>query len=120
MALEVFRSPKLLTEHVPFYERARAAGRAVEPQLGAPLLLGGGAFYGILDVSAFANGDPLKLALAILDAEDVVTVPGIAFGAGGEWFLRLSYAAGETPFREGLTRIGRFLSRRAENGKQGS
>ena len=47
----------------------------------------------------------------LLDAEDVVAVPGTAFGAGGEWFFRLSYAAGPEAISEGLRRINRFLLR---------
>jgi aspartate/methionine/tyrosine aminotransferase len=113
-ALEVFRRPELLGRHRPFYAEARAALReaalALPPD--APLLLGDGAFYAILDVSAHHGGDPLALAIALLEAEDVVAVPGIAFGPSGAWFMRLSYAVGAAQAREGLTRIARFLRAR--------
>jgi aspartate/methionine/tyrosine aminotransferase len=110
-ALEVFKEPRRLRAHLPYYEACRAAVREAEPLLpkDAPLLLGGGAFYAILDVSAYANGDPLGLALELLEKEDVVVVPGVAFGPSGTWFWRLSYAAGPETSREGITRIGRFL-----------
>lgn len=111
-ALEVFEAPeRRLRAHVPYYEASRAALREVQPSLpsDAPLFLGEGAFYAILDVSAYAAGDPMALALELLEKEDVVAVPGIAFGPSGTWFWRLSYAAGPEACREGLHRIARFL-----------
>lgn len=119
MALDVFEHPEHLRAHVPFYARAREAIEAARPTLPAeaPLHLGDGAFYAVLDVSRFAGGDPLRLALELLDEEDVVAVPGIAFGPAGDWFFRLSYAAGADAIREGLARIARFLGRRIERAR---
>lgn len=116
VALEIFREPARLRAGIAYYEASRAAvreGAAALPE-DAPLLLGDGAFYAILDVSRYAGGDPLGLAIALLEQEDVVVVPGVAFSpeAGG-WFWRLSYAAGADAVREGLTRIARFLRGRA-------
>ncbi|MCK6547788.1 aminotransferase class I/II-fold pyridoxal phosphate-dependent enzyme [Myxococcota bacterium] len=111
-AIEVFREPeRRLRAHVPYYEAARAALAEVQKELpdDAPLFVGDGAFYAILDVSAYANGDPMALAIELLEKEDVVAVPGIAFGPSGAWFWRLSYAAGATSAGEGLRRIARFL-----------
>jgi aspartate/methionine/tyrosine aminotransferase len=109
-ALEVFQAPHHLRAHLPYYLSARAAIREGAKALpeDAPLMLGGGAFYAILDVSRYASGDPLALALELLDREDVVVVPGVAFGSGA-WFWRLSYAAGPEASRAGIERIGRFL-----------
>jgi aminotransferase len=113
-AIEVFRAPDLLRRHVPYYLSSRAAIEAARRQLPAEaaLFIGEGAFYAILDVSHWANGDPLALALELLDREDVVAVPGTAFGPSGSWFFRLSYAAGSEAITEGLYRIGRFLRAR--------
>ncbi|MFO0727644.1 MAG: aminotransferase class I/II-fold pyridoxal phosphate-dependent enzyme [Myxococcota bacterium] len=114
MALRVFSEPALLRRHVPYYQRARAAIASVQHHLpeGARLYLGEGAFYAILDVSPWAKGDPLALAIALLEAEDVVAVPGVAFGPSGDWFFRLSYAAGGEAISTGIERIGRFLKSR--------
>jgi aminotransferase len=71
--------------------------------------LGDGAFYAILDVSAHAQGDPLALAIALAEKEDVIVVPGTAFGPTGQWFWRLSYASGAAAVGEGMARIARFL-----------
>lgn len=112
VALEIFSKPELLRAHVPFYEKTRATLREVAEGLPktAPLHLGDGAFYAVLDVRAHAHDDPLALALELLEAEDVVVVPGTAFGPSGTWFWRMSYAAGPDVAGEGLRRIGRFLS----------
>lgn len=110
-AIEVFREPSRFSAHLPYYKAARAAIATVKDLLpeDAPLFLGEGAFYAILDVSAYAKGDPMALAIELLEREDVVVVPGNAFGAGGEWFWRISYAAGAEAAKEGITRIARFL-----------
>lgn len=115
VAIEVFENPEVLTAHVPFYMHTRARLRAEAEAMpeDAPLLLGDGAFYAIVDVSAHADGDPLQLALQLLDEEDVVVVPGVAFGPSGDWFWRMSYAGGPDIAGEGLSRIARFLSSRA-------
>ena len=36
-------------------------------------------------------------------------VPGVGFGAGGEGFIRISYATSEENIREGLRRIRQFV-----------
>ncbi len=112
VGLEIFREPELLSEHLPYYAKARQAvlHEGVRLPGGAELIVGGGAFYAVIDVSAFAGGDPYKLAVELFDAEDVIVVPGVAFGASGDWFWRLSYAAGGDTTAEGLRRIARFLA----------
>lgn len=115
VALEVFKEPAVLTAHVDYYRQARAALSSAAQGLpeSAQLFLGEGAFYGIVDVSALAAGDPYGLAVQLLEEEDVVVVPGNAFGASGDWFWRLSYAAGAEAAAEGMTRVARFLTKRA-------
>lgn len=112
-ALEVVARPELLRAHVPHYEAARAKVHELSARFPAHarVLLGDGAFYAIVDVEAAAQGDPLALALRLLDEEDVVAVPGVAFGASGAWFLRLSYAAGAEKVGAGFERLAAFLAR---------
>lgn len=114
-AVEIFKEPSRLKAHLPFYEEARAALKEAATGLpeNAPLHLGEGAFYAILDVEQYANNDPMKLAIELFEEEDVVVVPGNAFGEGGEWFWRLSYASGADAAGEGVRRIARFLQRRS-------
>ena len=114
VAMEVFAQPELLRSQVPFYRKARAA--VVEASTAFPadvtLRVGDGAFYATIDVSTFAAGDPMALAIELFEAEDVLLVPGVAFGPSGDWFWRISYAAGADAVREGLSRVARFLSAR--------
>ncbi|HTR97813.1 MAG TPA: pyridoxal phosphate-dependent aminotransferase [Candidatus Acidoferrales bacterium] len=51
-----------------------------------------------------------QLADRLLDEAGVVTLPGTAFGAEGEGYLRLSYANSVENLREGVRRIGQFLA----------
>ena len=110
-AIEVFRRPEYLRQQVPYYAETRQVLREFESKLpeDTPLILGGGAFYASIDVSSRTN-DPLSFAIKLLEEKDVVVVPGIAFGEQGDWFWRMSYAAGPDTVREGLCRVAEFLS----------
>jgi aspartate/methionine/tyrosine aminotransferase len=67
--------------------------RAVEPE---------GAFYAMVDVSA--HGDSMSVAERLLE-HLVITVPGSAFGAEGEGFLRVSFCADLPALEEGVRRM---------------
>ncbi|HLL15266.1 MAG TPA: aminotransferase class I/II-fold pyridoxal phosphate-dependent enzyme [Pyrinomonadaceae bacterium] len=67
-----------------------------------------GAFYLMLDVSA--HGSSLEVAERLL-AHGVTTVPGSAFGAEGEGYLRLSFCADAPTLAEGIKRIKRALEK---------
>jgi aminotransferase len=47
----------------------------------------------------------------LLKEERVAVVPGSAFGAGGEGFVRCSYATAYEEIEEALVRLGRFMRR---------
>jgi aspartate/methionine/tyrosine aminotransferase len=67
--------------------------RAVEPE---------GAFYAMVDVSA--HGDSMSVAERLLE-HGVITVPGAAFGAEGEGYLRVSFCADLGVLAEGVRRM---------------
>ena len=71
-----------------------------------------GAFYAFpkVVVPGLTSG---QLADRLLDEGGVVTLPGSAFGAEGEGYLRLSYANSQANLREGLARIAGFLGKLA-------
>lgn len=71
--------------------------RAVEPE---------GAFYTMVDVSA--HGDSMTVAERLLEG-GVITVPGAAFGAEGEGFLRVSFCADLAVLAEGVRRMKEAL-----------
>lgn len=70
-----------------------------------------GAFYVFVNVSHI-SGDSYELAFEILEKARVGVTPGIDFGAGGEGFLRFSYANSIENIKEGLDRIEKFLRER--------
>lgn len=67
-----------------------------------------GAFYAFPHI-AVPGMTSAQLADRLLDEAGVVTLPGSAFGEGGEGYLRLSYANSQENLREGVQRIGAFL-----------
>jgi aspartate/methionine/tyrosine aminotransferase len=73
--------------------------RAVEPE---------GAFYTMVDVSA--HGDSMAVAERLLE-HGVITVPGSAFGAEGEGFLRVSFCADLAVIEEGVRRMKTALGK---------
>ena len=55
----------------------------------------------------------LQCAVPMIDAVDVVTIPGATFGKSGEGYLRLSYgAAGQETLRDACGRLRRFFADR--------
>jgi aspartate/methionine/tyrosine aminotransferase len=109
LALEVFEHPEWLgTLRNQLAAGRRAMTRAIDAELGLPYLPPEGGFFVFLDVSSC--GEPsLTLAERLLADGDVVTVPGSAFGANGEGWLRLSYAADAERIEEGVRRIRSVL-----------
>jgi len=70
-----------------------------------------GAFYAFPSVAKFKM--PAKdFALKLLDAEKVAVVPGTAFGACGEGFVRCAYATSMENLKEAMARLRRFLAKR--------
>lgn len=53
----------------------------------------------------------LELSKALLEKVHVATVPGAAFGACGEGYLRFSYATSTELISEGFERMGTFFRR---------
>jgi aspartate/methionine/tyrosine aminotransferase len=106
VALGIFSEPGALDEQVAWYRAQRAAVldvlrasplRYVEPD---------GAFY--VCVQPPGVTDSLAAALHLIDAEDVVTIPGRTFGPTLEGWLRLSWVAPLDAFRVGVERIARL------------
>ncbi len=66
-----------------------------------------GAFYIFPDISEF--GTSKEVAKAILDEVNVLTIPGVAFGARGDRHIRISYAMETEVLRQGLMKIAAFF-----------
>jgi len=69
-----------------------------------------GAFYLFVDVRSTGMSSR-DFALRLLEEEKVAVVPGEAFGAGGEGFVRCSYATGLDQIEVAAVRIARFVKK---------
>ena len=77
-------------------------------EMGISTIPAAGAFYAFVDISPFGLSAK-DFALALLEAENVAVVPGTAFGACGEGFIRCSYATSFESIKEAMSRIARFV-----------
>ena len=68
----------------------------------------GGAFYAFPSVAALGLTDR-QFAYGLLEAESVAVVPGGAFGASGQGFVRASFATGYEHLVEACDRIDRYV-----------
>jgi len=77
---------------------------------GLPCARPGGAFYIFprIEGTGLTSHD---FAMRLLEEENVACVPGTAFGACGEGFVRCSYATGMESLKEAGDRIARFVKR---------
>lgn len=69
-----------------------------------------GAFYIFPNIKEFGMTSE-EFATRFLEEEKVAVVPGTAFGACGEGFLRISYAYSLDDLKEAVGRLGRFIDR---------
>ena len=69
-----------------------------------------GAFYAFPSIKRFGMTSD-EFATRFLQEEKVAVVPGTAFGACGEGFLRVSYAYSLKSLKEALGRLERFVKR---------
>ncbi len=69
-----------------------------------------GAFYAFPSVAA-AGMSSEEFAERLLEEERVAVVPGTAFGACGEGFVRCSYATSMELLEEAMARMAAFVQR---------
>jgi aminotransferase len=92
------------------YDRRRRLIVSGLNELGLPTFEPGGAFYAFPNIT-HSGMDEETFAQKLLAEEKVAVVPGTAFGAGGEGFVRCSYATAYEKIEEALRRIDRFMRR---------
>ena len=92
------------------YDRRRKLIVGGLNQLGLPTFEPHGAFYAFPNI-AVTGMDDETFAQKLLDEERVAVVPGNSFGAGGEGFVRCSYATSYEKIEEALRRMDRFMRR---------
>jgi aminotransferase len=79
-------------------------------ELGLPTFEPHGAFYAFPDIRTTGMSDEV-FAQKLLEEEKVACVPGSAFGAGGEGFVRCSYATAYEKIEQALDRMNQFMRR---------
>ena len=108
-ALEAMRQPaEDMAPMLRAYEMRRNFLRAAFAEAGIPMHNPAGAFYAFPQIGKFGLS-AREFAVRLLDAENVAVVPGTAFGACGEGFVRCSYATGMEQLKEAAARIARFV-----------
>lgn len=108
-ALEAMRQPEEdMAPMLRAYEQRRNFLHAAFAEAGIPMHNPAGAFYAFPQIEKFGLS-ARDFSLRLLDAENVAVVPGTAFGACGEGFVRCSYATSMEQLREALSRISRFV-----------
>jgi aminotransferase len=78
--------------------------------LGLPTIEPHGAFYAFPSIAASGMDDE-TFAQKLLEEERLAVVPGSGFGAGGEGYVRCSYATAYEKIEEALRRMERFMRR---------
>jgi aminotransferase len=78
--------------------------------LGLPTFEPKGAFYAFPNIAVTGMDDD-TFAQKLLEEERVACVPGSSFGAGGEGYIRCSYATAYEKLEEALRRMERFMQR---------
>ncbi len=112
-ALEALARPETdVAEMVNEYRRRRNYIAAAFAEMGVECHRPLGAFYAFPSVARFGLSSK-DFALALLREEKVAVVPGTAFGACGEGFVRCAYATSMDNIKEALGRFRRFVGRRA-------
>jgi len=90
------------------YDRRRKLIVGGLNQLGLPTFEPHGAFYAFPNVGVTGMDDE-TFAQKLLEEERVAVVPGRSFGAGGEGFVRCSYATAYEKIEEALQRMQHFM-----------
>ncbi len=92
------------------YDRRRKFVVGEFNRMGLPTFEPKGAFYAFPKVGVTGLNDE-EFAEQLLNEERVAIVPGSAFGAGGEGFCRVSYAASYEKLEKALAKIEKFVNR---------
>ena len=90
------------------YKRRRDFLVAALNRMGLKTILPKGAFYVFADISKTGLKDE-EFCLRLLEEQDVACVPGSAFGACGEGFVRMSYATSLEKIHAAAERLSAFL-----------
>lgn len=112
-AIEALENPEADVEEMRSeYKRRRNFIHASFEEMGIPCPRPLGAFYAFPNISRFGISSK-DFAIRFLNEEKVAVVPGTAFGACGEGFVRCAYATSLDEIKEAMLRLKRFIARLA-------
>jgi aminotransferase len=110
-ALEgLLRAELAVQDMVRQYDQRRQVIVAGLNQIGLPTFEPRGAFYAFPDIRPTGLSSE-QFCEKLLNDEHVAVIPGSAFGASGEGFVRACYAASMANIEEALTRIEHFVEK---------
>jgi aspartate/methionine/tyrosine aminotransferase len=107
VALHVFKSQDGVREHAAWYAEQRQAVLSALLEHGLRFVPIDGAFYVCVRLPDGVRS--LDAANDLIENHDVLAIPGVAFGAELEGWLRLSWVAPPQDVAEGIARIARYL-----------
>ena len=111
-AIEALARPQSdIGQMVDEYRRRRNYVAGAFAEMGLECSRPLGAFYAFPNVAKFGLTSR-DFALQLLREEKVAVVPGSAFGACGEGFVRCAYATSMENIKEAMTRLKRFIGKR--------
>mgnify|MGYP001302931132 CR=1 FL=1 len=108
VALHVFSTPGGLREHSGWYAQQRAHVAATLDECALPYAPIEGSFYACVRLPEDMTS--LDASNELIERHNVVAIPGIAFGAALEGWLRLSWVAPLDQVREGINRISQYTN----------
>ncbi len=110
-AIEALARPESdVGEMVNEYRRRRNFVAAALAEMGIECHRPLGAFYAFPSIAKFGLKSK-DFALTFLKEEKVAAVPGTAFGACGEGYLRCAYATSMENLKEAMVRLKRFIGK---------
>ncbi len=109
-ALTALRGPQeCVGEMVAAYRNRRGVAAAELDRFEVPYVWPTGGFFMMADISA-TGMDSWAFCRRLLDETSVAVVPGAAFGARGENYVRVSLASSDENVAEGMRRMAAFIA----------
>ncbi|MEW5853992.1 MAG: pyridoxal phosphate-dependent aminotransferase [Myxococcota bacterium] len=111
IAVAAFENRALFRHRPRYTERLDVVLRAIREHLGKDVVRPEGAFYVLLDYRRLPI-TTMQLCEELLEQEDVVMIPGEAFGPSAHGFVRISFAQDTEVVVEGIRRLGNLMRKK--------
>jgi LL-diaminopimelate aminotransferase len=96
-----------VAENCRIYQERRDVLAAGLKKLGLEFELPKASFY--LWLKTPRGHDSMSFANLLLEKAQVTVVPGIGFGANGEWYVRIALTVGRSRIEEAVARMANLL-----------